>query len=500
MMGSSRAKRAALTVVLVSVGVVAGPSGALASSGFSLPTMPSMNSPVAKRIERALHKCAPSGAVPMRQCVNAAMAPIWSQHPTAARPPAPPNTPLGALYKQWYDANRSSDPASISRYLASGVPRRIAEGKMLWMLPQERRAALISELKQGLPLVQPGLQRSFMQQQSAGIAAAGSPSAHAAVASPPLSQSYYVTYSDLTDPNCSQLKREADSVPNAFTLIILQIGAPTGTNQIITYGGPTITNAQALQDLANCFVPEYYSSHQHQNQQADLAVTTNSAGDSNANNQYTNGEDFYTQLANYVDTLSMFEARGYPGTDLAGDAGDDTESTFNGNAEPPQAAGNWISGFTTQEYFRPNPSNPFYATSMIDDGASFSTCADSSCWDSPADDHGWSAHNFYYVFYGFLYDYGMPQIYETTWPQYYVDLEGATYTLNPVGAKNTGRGIPWTGVLWNCQTTTSGPPVPVNYEPHAANAYSDFNAADGQSPPFLSAIHSDGFAQEPCIN
>ena len=112
---------------------------------------------------------------------------------------------------------------------------------------------------------------------------------------------------------------------------------------------------------------------------------------------------------------------------------------------------------------------------MEDAGAYYGTCASSGCW-TTADDHGWSASQKYFTNWGAAHDFGWPEIYSTTQPAPYADLDKA--------AVSKGVSVPsWSGVVWTCGSGGN--------EPSPDRAWSDFLSATGQATAWLTYLHNE---------
>jgi hypothetical protein len=207
---------------------------------------------------------------------------------------------------------------------------------------------------------------------------------------------------------------------------------------------------------------------------ANVVATSNNSGSAghNTTNAGANGSDWAgavnDNLQQYANSLNSYNAgKGLPLRFYA-NAGSDIETNFN----LPPAITDWVSGFNSGD------TNGGYGLMMLDNGAYYSTCASSSCWNTVLD-HGWKPSQKYYTTYGGANDFGFPEVYNSSWATYYKDLDAAS-----VSAKAPFAPPSWTGAFWGCGTGGS--------EPSAKQAWTDFANGVGQSPTYSTTIHSLG--------
>jgi hypothetical protein len=340
-------------------------------------------------------------------------------------------------------------------------------------------------------------------------AGATSPITPFAASIPSTGQSFYVTYQDLTDPNCTQIDADAKAavaLPN--TMVILQIGAPSGSADISPYGTTTDMSIQtAIGDLADCYLPAWFNAAPAKDTGYVSVTTTSDGADTSGSDQATNGAAFYNNM--YLEWASVVELyEYYVGDAFAGimnyqAAGDDVEP---GYKETDTLALDWLGGFNSEEELAAAGEDSAYGyelTPLYDDGVNLETCASASCFDTPDDLH-WTSDDQWEVFWGLTYDYGLPEVYDTGWPQYYADLDTAAKAANPTGDKSAGGPVPtWSGVLFECTVPSVNPGISIS---SAQSAYTQFDEGSsgvtgtGQAPKWLTEIHPLGYESEKCEN
>ena len=188
-------------------------------------------------------------------------------------------------------------------------------------------------------------------------------------------------------------------------------------------------------------------------QQTFLIVATTSNSADHANNASTAGTNWstaiYDEMFEYATVLNDFNFRnGYP-VRFGVLGGADMEEQWSPQTAPLQFAQGFGNG---------------QPLDFIDNGYYANSCASSTCWNT-ADTYGWTAHIKYDIDWNLPNDYGMPQIYNTSWPAPYNDLD--------LAAESAGTtAVSWAGTFWGCGVGGS--------EHSPDQAWADFANATGQ--------------------
>jgi hypothetical protein len=422
--------------------------------------------------------------------MTAALPPSFLPSPSSAAPAvidSPAARSDGAALRACMKSSRSATPPPCARQIIA---------RFLAQIPQPAKPSLPPPPRNGQPPT------TLLKTQQSG--AFGQPSViPQQLAYPTVSQSYYVTAADLTaasDGNCSPLAELADSEP-AGGMTILQIGAPDGAGFIYTYSGDgaTISIQQAIEDVALCYLPAFFQASGHGGY-SWLAVATDSDGDTSAGDQYYNGAYFYEELdTELYATNALLSQLVYYTIYVVTCAGDDMEPTFD---EADSTALSWLAGFTEDQYLRLAQNIGYASIPMVDDGVSYdpTVCTNMSCFTAAGggNNRTFSQEDYWEGFWGLLYDYGMPQVYDTGWPLYYEALDqSAADSGIPSGATYRTQAVPtWLGVLWECNT----PSISITSPQEAYEGFDvGFGAGGtGQAPYFLSEIHPEGEEFTPC--
>ncbi len=296
--------------------------------------------------------------------------------------------------------------------------------------------------------------------------------------------SYYALYNDISDPNHTNLSNEGTNEPPANqegSFSVIFVGGPCSSTSIQTFGGPCVNDTTVAQ-AADWWIYGYAHNAAHnQSNVAQMVLATNNSTSAD------NGNDFLWTLVNtageYASVTNAWLAQNDQLDRVSVQGGNDLETNFNS----PAISDPEVVDFGNASYSACQLGDGCYT--MYDLGAMYNSCNAASCWDQPLD-HGWSQHQIWMVNRGYPFTAASPEIYDTSWPAYYADLDQAADAARPTSC--TDSHCSWAPnyiiVLYGCA---------VGDETNADTAYTDFNKAvvnqqDQSGAPYSTSVHAYG--------
>jgi len=304
------------------------------------------------------------------------------------------------------------------------------------------------------------------------------PLAVSANVTPPLvSQSYYVLASQ--GASHTPVYNEGHNAPTGSQLVFLQFGGICNGDGVFVYQAFECIDDTTIAWQAEWWLYGYAQNPSHRNSgTVEVAVTVNnSVGSDTASGVNGEAQHLYASIISntlaYATELNIWSSYNGLGETYAVAGGNDIEPNFNG----PGVSTPWADGWVTAASHYND-----YLLYMVD-GAYYGTCASAACWNTPGQ-NGWTPHQIYYVNWGALPGYSVPQMYDNTWGNYWNDLNNAASSVGIAGGATYGRDQ-FTGVMWGCGIAGIS-------EPNPKQAYTDFANETNEDPAYLTLIHAEG--------